>query len=512
MIEYAAQYKEQPVYYYRDNPLIEALPPIWDSSEVVDMLSHNEGHHDGERQLGAHLRMHSVLSLFQYFQPLREHVEIERRFSRCIRQGYLHRSPMMPEYAKSLAQGYETIKSKKDYTHLNAFRPTAAGFTIIGLSGVGKTSAVTNILRLYPQVIEHASYQGVPLVLRQVVWLKLDCPYDGLVKGLCVDFFDAVDRAIGTNYLNTHGKRTNSIDMLMILMAQIARLHCIGVLVIDEIQHLSLAKGGGSEKMLNFFVTLVNKIGIPVVLIGTSKAKSILQGDFRQARRSSGQQGDLIWDRMKNNVAWDTFVLSMWRNQWTKNTIQLTDAFKDALYHESQGIVDIAVKLYAMVQIRAIGLGTETFEPSDFHAAASEGLSLVIPMLDALRSGDKKKIETFGDIMPFSIEDYYSAYHAMLPQNYDAPKKRNDISLTEKTVLKLLELGVEPILAKRLAGRVLAEHQELRNVADVVRSAYTLFLSHPESTSGQETHKDDLRTAAGYDDLKVSGIVSEGKW
>jgi|GEM_PF-3257406 len=345
MSERTAQYKEQIIYDYRHNPLIEALPPIWSSDEVVDMLSHTEGQHDGERQLDAHYRFHSVLRLFQYFQPLKEHVNIEQRFSRCIRQGYLHRNPLSPEYVKSLVQGHEMIKNRKDYTFLSAFLPTAAGFTIIGLSGIGKTSAVTYILRLYPQVVEHSSYQGIPLVLKQVVWLKLDCPYDGSVKGLCMGFFEALDRAAGTEYFETYCKRGATVDVLMIRMAQAARLHCLGVLVIDEMQHLIHAKSGGSEKLLNFTVTLVNTIGVPVVLIGTSKAKSILQGDFRQARRSSGQQGDLIWDRMKNDAAWDIFVLSMWENQWTKNIVPLTDELKDALYHESQGIVDIAVKL-----------------------------------------------------------------------------------------------------------------------------------------------------------------------
>ena len=50
-------------------------------------------------------------------------------------------------------------------------------------------------------------------------------------------------------------------------------------------------------KMLNFFVTLVNTAGVPVVLISNPKAMSILQSEFRQARRGSGQ-GDMIWDRL----------------------------------------------------------------------------------------------------------------------------------------------------------------------------------------------------------------------
>ncbi len=63
------------------------------------------------------------------------------------------------------------------------------------------------------------------------------------------------------------------------------------MLIIDEIQSLSLAKsGGGAEKMLNFFMTLINTIGVPVVLIGTNKAMSVLHLNF-------DKQGGGEWSR-----------------------------------------------------------------------------------------------------------------------------------------------------------------------------------------------------------------------
>jgi len=503
-----AIYKEQFVPDYRDNPLIEALPPIWGEDDVIDMLSQNGGHHDGERQLDAQYRMHCVHGLFRYFQPLEQHIRIERLFSLCIRQGYLHRNPLAKEYAAALAQGHKTIVSGGTFKDLSAFRPTAAGFTIIGVSGVGKTSAVSNILALYPQVIEHAKYHGFPLVLKQLVWLKLDCPHDGSVKGLCMEFFEAVDRVAGTNYFEMHGKRINTINLLMIRMAQIARLHCIGVLVIDEIQHLILARGGGQEKMLNFFVTLVNTIGLPVVLIGTNRAMTMLQSEFRQARRGSS----LIWDRMQNDDSWEIFVSAMWGNQWTKDTVPLTDVFKNALYEESQGIADIAVKLYAMAQIRAIALGDDTFKPSDFKTVSAEGLGLAKPILDALRSGDRKKIDMYGDIAPISIEDYYTAYSAILAERTGIPEKRREAPLSEQTILKLLELGVEPSEAKRLTGKVLGAHQEFRKVSEAVRAAYTLYISQADTEKEPDEQPDDLRGAVGYDALKDNNSISTAVW
>ena len=104
---------------------------------------------------------------------------------------------------------------------------------------------------------------------------------------------------------------------MLTLIAQVVRSTGLGLLVIDEIQHLCEARGFGDEKMLNFFVTLVNTAGVPVVLIGNPKAMSILQSEFRQARRGSGQ-GDMIWDRLEPNDDYELLLDALWQYQWTR--------------------------------------------------------------------------------------------------------------------------------------------------------------------------------------------------
>ena len=294
------------------------------------------------------------------------------------------------------------------------------------------------------------------------------------------------------------------------MTSSLVNLYQIGILIIDEIQHLSLAKGGGSEKMLNFFVTLVNTIGIPVVMIGTTKAMSILQSEFRQARRGSGQ-GDLLWDRMQNDLSWKVFTASMWRHQWTREKVALTGEIRDALYEESQGIIDIAVKLYAMVQVKAITTGKDTFGVKDFHTAAAEKLGLVKPMLDALRAGDKKKIQQYGDISPVSIEDYLSAYASVVKQPIPEKKAEEKVSVLEKAVLKLLELGVEPPAAKRLVGKVAASHDNKLDVTTVVKEAYYLYVMDGKKKT-EDRDEMDLRGQDGYEELKEKGMVDRMEW
>ncbi|GAF55087.1 transposon Tn7 transposition protein TnsC [Psychrobacter sp. JCM 18901] len=66
-------------------------------------------------------------------------------------------------------------------------------------------------------------------------------------------FFRAIDQALDSNYEKKYALKRHSIETLLNLMRQISNHHAIGLLVIDEIQHLSVNKSGGAEKMLNFF-------------------------------------------------------------------------------------------------------------------------------------------------------------------------------------------------------------------------------------------------------------------
>jgi|SRR5437764_7546829 len=93
------------------------------------------------------------------------------------------------------------------------------------------------------------------------------------------------------------GSSHRTLESLIAGMARVAANHCLGLLVIDEIQDLSEARSGGDITMVNFFVHLENAIGVPFAFIGTQAAIPLLSGQFRQTRRVS-EQGYITWDRM----------------------------------------------------------------------------------------------------------------------------------------------------------------------------------------------------------------------
>lgn len=513
-----AVYTEQLLDEYKCNPLIEALPPILSEEEVIERLAVYPPFNSKERNLDVHYRFHCVQRLFRYFQPLEKHIDIEQRFSRVIRQGYIARNPMGPDYAARLQQGYKIIKSGSYTMPADIdMRSTASGFTIIGISGIGKTTAIQRVLSLYPQIIVHSNYKGLNLSLYQVPWLKLDCPFDGSLKGLCIDFFIAIDRLLGTNYYKKFGSTRNSIDSMLPRMAQIASLHCLGVLIIDEIQHLSLAKSGGSDKMLNFFVTLVNTIGVPVILIGTTKALSILQGEFRQARRGTGQ-GDMVWERMTKDDRWDLLIEGMWHYQWTLKEVPLSEEIKQVLYEESQGIVDLAVKLYVMAQLRAIASGKEAITSQLIRKVAQDNLKLVKPMLDALKSGKITEIAKYDDIRPVDLEGFYNEQLSQIRitekiNNIKRQAKTEEAksieSLIEQVILKLLELDIEPALAKKSVEQVIASFGADIDVALLTKEAAKIALVEESHTKKQV--KKQKKKESILDPLDLRVIVEAGK-
>ncbi len=279
-----AIYKDPGVKKYQGNPFIEALPPIMDISAIKNGISGLIRFDEKDIYSDSSYRIHIISQLLDdFFQPISRHIQLESKLSIMIRQGYVGRNLANGSLNSHLQNGYERVMSGD----LNVYRfeqvqSTAKSLSLIGCSGSGKSCTLNRILSTYPQAIYHEQYN-----FTQIVYLKIDCPHDGSLKSLCHHFFRAVDSALGTDYERKYALKRHSIETLLALMSQIANVHAIGVLIIDEIQHLSMSKSGGVEKMLNFFVTLVNVIGLPVVMIGTPKARSIFEMDLRSARRGA---------------------------------------------------------------------------------------------------------------------------------------------------------------------------------------------------------------------------------
>jgi hypothetical protein len=382
-----ATYSEQLIPEYQGNPLIESLPPLWSMEEVEKMLSYFPLYDPAQTQLPTEVRLHLLENAREFFIPQGIHYEIHLSISNMLRRGYIDRNPT--RHGLWTGQASKVQELGERLQRRTFLRSKARGLSIVGVGGVGKSTAVENILSLYPQVITHTNYKGQDLILKQLVWVKLQCPSDGSLRGLCINYLEEVDDILGTNYTRYYSVNRRNVDELLLIMARVASNHFLGVIIFDEIQDLNEAKSGGATRMLNFFVQLENTLGIPFILIGTPKAKALLSGEFRQARRVS-EQGDIYWKPMRETADekspsgskivdedWNAFVRAMWRYWYLNKPHPLPSELLDEpvvheLFTASKGITALVVTNFFLAQRRAITSGEEDLTTSIVKSAIKD--------------------------------------------------------------------------------------------------------------------------------------------
>ena len=441
---------------YAQNPFISCLPEIKTRKQIYKTLQFKPEYSDVECGYPSHYRKHFVLRLGRFFEPVSRQLQLAENIDYVIRQGYIGRNPLTHDYIRYLQNDFHRTQLKDIFAKNQLpVENTATSFSIIGCSGVGKSKAIEKILHQYPQTVQHSE----PFSLVQIPWIKLDCPHQGSPKQLCKNFFSSVDRLLSTEYEHIYGGAKSSLDEMLVHMAQVANLHALGLLVIDEIQHLRKSKNAasiaGSDQLLNFIVTLVNTIGVPVIVIGTLSAKAILQKDFRQARRGAGF-GSVQWDRYTYDKEWMHIVERMWKYQWTKTYTELSNDILDVLYDESQGILDVVVKLFMLTQLKIISINEargqgEVITAALIRKVAADDFKLIQPMIEALRKNDQNALFLYDDLYDFSA-NIEGKLNSLGGGNFEQNTPiHSAISPVEDKVSVLIRLGMSEEQAELIA-------------------------------------------------------------
>ena len=447
---FTAVYNKSDIEAYQDNPLIEALPPIMDLKELTSKLRGKIVYRPEDCFKDGRARAHMISALLDdFFQPLANHVQLEEKISIMLRRGYVARNIKGGDQNRRMQQGYENIMAgATDGFKFSQLQSTARSLSLIGCSGSGKSETIKRILRTYPQVIYHPTFNSI-----QLVHLKIECPHDGSFKSLCINFFRAVDQVLHTDYQGKYLRKRYGIEILLSLMGQVATQRSLGILVIDEIQRLTLKKNSNMEQMLEFFVALVNVIGVPVVLVGTPKSRPIFELELQSGRRSVGL-GSLFWEPInigfrnaeqtskettRSKKEWIAFTDKLWQYQWLlKKDEVLSDEIRDCWYDLSQGVLDIVVKLFVLAQLRAIVTGLERITVALLKKVYEQEFKPVHPMLAALRSGDAELIKNYSDLQLTNIDKQVLDLSKDIIDNQN--KKQQHPFEGNETALKLYNL------------------------------------------------------------------------
>lgn len=222
-------------------------------------------------------------------------------------------------------------------------------FTIIGESGIGKSSSIQQTLSLLsPRGIVEMKNPYVKIAPCIVV----QCPFDCSIKGLLLEILLQLDGLIGSSYYEKMLRVRASTDMLIGSVSQICLNH-IGLLVVDEIQNVVTHRNG--TQLIGALTQLINNSSISICMVGTPKVESFFEGVNYLARRTLGlRYGNLEYDAYFRKVC--EVVYSY---QYVKEKSTITNGIMEWLYQHSGGTLANVITLIHDAQEIAILNGKE---------------------------------------------------------------------------------------------------------------------------------------------------------
>lgn len=338
------------------------LPEMKSGNELISALSIIPEYDKTICHQNQAVRLMALSDLYQIYIPSQMSLEIYSKLYLALLRSMQKKGTQM-----AIKQRYENYKAIQQQSY-SGILGGSDSFTIIGTSGIGKSSAISRAISL---ITENRIIETDKPYTKIIPCLIVQCPFDSSVKGLLLEILRKVDEELGTDhYIHAIKSRASTTDMLIGAVSSIA-LNNIGMLVVDEIQNVVNSKNGKS--LIGALTQLINNSGISICMVGTPESTVFFEQAMQLARRSVGLQ----YTTMKYDEYFQSFCKVIFKYQFLKNHTEITAAITEWLYEHSAGVVSVVVSLIHDAQEIAILTGKEVLNLDTLNEAYQQRLTLL---------------------------------------------------------------------------------------------------------------------------------------
>ena len=346
--------------------LIDMLPPMKSGNELISELAVFPEYNESIRFESPATRLTALSNLYSLYIPSQMSLEIYSKL-------YLALLLSMQKKGTKIAiqQQYENRKAVKGQEY-NGIIGGSDSFTIIGLSGIGKSAAIRRAITL---ITENRVIEIEKPYTKIVPFIVVQCPFDCSVKGLLLEVLRKVDEELDSKYYQNALRARATTDMLIGSVSQVALNH-IGLLIVDEIQNVVNSKNGKS--LIGSLTQLINNSGISICMVGTPESCKFFEQALQLARRSLGLQ----YHKLRYDDYFRYFCETVYSYQYVKKYTHISDAIIECLYEHSDGIISIVISLIHDAQEIAILNGNEQLDLRSLDKAYQERITLLHNYID----------------------------------------------------------------------------------------------------------------------------------
>lgn len=341
--------------------ILASLPEMKSGKELASELAVLPEYNDTIRCQNQAVRLMGLSALYSVYIPSAMSMEIYSKLYLVLLRSLQKKT--MKIAVKQSCENFRAIK-QQEYSGIMG---GSDSFTIIGISGLGKSSAITRAINLITEnrviEIEKPYVKIIPCVIVQ-------CPFDSSVKGLLLEILRKVDEILESDYYKNAIRARATTDMLIGSVSQVALNH-IGLLVVDEIQNVVNSKHGKS--LIGSLTQLINNSGISICMVGTPESTMFFESAMQLARRSLG----LNYGSLEYGAEFIGLCKVLFSYQYVTKKTEITDTIIYWLYEHSAGVVSVVVSLIHDAQEIAILNGKEVLNLETLNEAYQKRLTML---------------------------------------------------------------------------------------------------------------------------------------
>lgn len=342
--------------------ILTLLPEMKSGKEIASEMAILPKYNENVRNENQAIRLMALSDLYNVYIPSAMSMEIYSKLYLA-----LLRSLQKKGTKDAIKQRYENHKAIMQQSSVGIMGGSDS-FTIIGCSGIGKSSAISRAINL---ITENRVIEIKQPYIKIIPCLVVQTPFDSSVKGLILEILRKVDEMLESDYYTNAVKSRNATtDMLIGAVSTIALNH-IGLLIVDEIQNVVNSKNGKS--LVEMLIQLINNSGISICMVGTPESKVFFEQAMQLARRSLG----LEYGTMAYNEEFKGICKVLYSYQYVQQLAEITDAVIEWLYEHSAGVISVVVSLIHDAQEIAILNGKEVLNLETLNEAYQKRLSLL---------------------------------------------------------------------------------------------------------------------------------------
>jgi hypothetical protein len=240
--------------------IINVLPRMKSGDSLITALEVLPEYNPELWQSDASVRLMALSDLYRVYIPSQMSLEIYSKLYLALLRSMQKKGTKLAVQQQN--QNYRAIM-QQEYSGIMG---GSDSFTIIGTSGIGKSSAISRAINL---ITENKVIEADNPYTKVVPCVIVQCPFDSSVKGLLLEVLRKVDEVLDSKYYQNALRARATTDMLIGSVSQVALNH-IGMLVVDEIQNVANSKNGKS--LIGSLTQLINNSGISICMVGTPES------------------------------------------------------------------------------------------------------------------------------------------------------------------------------------------------------------------------------------------------